>query len=644
MKQLDDTPACAATPASISPEFNSGDDFVEENASGYRERSANSQSYLPELDPDDPAIAPFFHSARMAPLADDELKLYEVGRGYHDLPAEVGLITALLVEPERVIKMIANDLSSEMFFDARNRAICEAIIELLAAGAPVNRNSVVSHLKTIQSDADHQGHLDRLCRVSYNPRHVGIYMARLKEAERYRGGETYAHYAFNEPFCAFLFRLQVGLIKCVAGAWYHYDAGVWKETSRHQFRPAAVRVIHPRHRQAKRFTQVLDYVESAYQVPASTLCGAYKRVGGRVLVNVDNGVLEVDPNGTVALRAHSPDHHFTLKVPTPYLPAATCPVFKQLVRQALPDPRDRLLLRAFAGYLLLPGCELEAALVCFGSGGSGKSTTWEAIKSVLGTSLCGSATLEQLCQSSGYTLPTIRNKMLNLGAEVSSKEVDESTNFKLLVSGEGLIARQIYCAPEEFSSACKLVFLSNNMPFLRAGSDAEERRLRILPFNHKPAKNDTSLKARVAAEAPGVLNWMLQGLIHVLRRGAIPAGGTAAKKALAVFRQYNNPVNTFVAECCRLDPQVSVAKDTLREAFREWCDDNGYSAQKLGDYFFRILKQRFGVEPARPIVNGKKVPHLTGLCLADTADDQRASMGARIREVLERKKQTGQPK
>ena len=644
MKQLDDTPACAATPSSISPEFNSGDEFVEENPSGYRKQSAFSQSYLPELNPNDPGIASFFHSARMTPLANEELKLSEVGRDYHDLPAEVGLLTALLVEPKYVIKRIANDLSSESFYDIRNWEVCNAIVELFAEGTTVNRDAVVLHLQKTDAETDYLTHLNRLCQVSYNPLHVVAYMHRLKEAERYRGGETYARYGFNEPFSSFLFRIRVGPIKCVGTIWHRYDAGVWKETSRHEFRPAAMRSIHPRHRQAKRLTQVLDYVESACQVPAGALCGAYKRVGGHILINVDNGVLKIATDGTVNFGPHSPDHHFTLKIPTPYLPSATCPVFRRLIRESLPDSRDRLLLRAFAGYLLLPSCELETALVCFGSGGTGKSTTWEAIKNVFGPDLCGSASLEQLCQPSGYTLPTIRKKMLNLGAEASSKETDESSNFKLLVSGEGMVARQIYCAPEEFSSVCKLVFLSNNMPFFRAGSDAEERRLRILPFNQQPARKDTSLKAKVATEAPGVLNWMLQGLIYVLRRGAIPTGGAAAKQALGTFRQFNNPVESFVSARCRLDPRASVKKSILRDEFSDWCDENGHNALKLGDYFFRLLQQRYGVKPSKPTVNGKRVPHLSGLSLIDLEAEEPSGMRSEVLEAVEQAKRAGQAK
>ena len=62
----------------------------------------------------------------------------------------------------------------------------------------------------------------------------------------------------------------------------------------------------------------------------------------------------------------------------------------------------------------------------------------------------------------------------------------------------------------------------------------------------------------------------------------------------------------------------------------------------MGDYFFRILKQRFGVEPTRPTIKGKKVPHLSGLCLVDPVDDQQAAFRARMMEALGRRAQAGQ--
>ena len=279
MKPANGSPDGAAILVSISPKLNLGDDPAKTDGSSAGELAVYDQPYMPELDPADPAIAPFLHSARMKPLANDELKLRDVGRKYHDLPAELGFLCALLDEPDYVSKKFMNDLSSEVFYDERNREILQAVLELLAAGAPINRATVVAHLQAADPAADYGTHLDLVCRLTYNPDHVKEYMRRLKVAERYRGGETYARYGFNEPFSAFLFRLRVGQIKCVAGVWHHYRAGVWEARSRHEFRPAAMRSIHPRHREAKRFTQVLDYVESAYQVQAGTLCGAYKRVG-----------------------------------------------------------------------------------------------------------------------------------------------------------------------------------------------------------------------------------------------------------------------------------------------------------------------------------------------------------------------------
>ena len=91
----------------------------------------------------------------------------------------------------------------------------------------------------------------------------------------------------------------------------------------------------------------------------------------------------------------------------------------------------------------------------------------------MGTSLCGKASLEELCKTSGYSLPTIRDKMLNLGTELNGTEIEESSNFKKLVSGEGMLARQIYCEPGEMVTTCKLVFLTNNLPRFKYGTDAE---------------------------------------------------------------------------------------------------------------------------------------------------------------------------
>ena len=76
--------------------------------------------------------------------------------------------------------------------------------------------------------------------------------------------------------------------------------------------------------------------------------------------------------------------------------------------------------------------------------------------------------------------------MLNLGSELAGTEIETSATFKKLVSGESVEAREIYGRPEEIRSTCKLLFLTNLLPRFRQGTNAEERRLRLLHFDKEP--------------------------------------------------------------------------------------------------------------------------------------------------------------
>lgn len=330
------------------------------------------------------------------------------------MPAEVGLLSAILADPVETYDEVAKHLSSESFHDKKNRDIVLVVLYLMCHDKEVARAAILERLQDVDPGANNDTHLDLVYRVKHNPVAVHAYARRLAKAARVRGGETYCRYGFSEAFCAFLFRLRTSRIICVGEVWYLYGGGVWKQKSRHKFRPGALAVIHPYQQQAKRVSAVLDYVDSACQAEENILCGACKRVDGFILLNVVNGVVEVPVDGDVErLRAHSPDDGFTLQLPTFYDSLAPCPNFTATLTAALPDEEDRRLLQVFAGSVLYPGCEHETALVCFGPGGTGKSTIlYDGIRSVLGEALGGSVELEELCRSASYSLPSLRMKLL----------------------------------------------------------------------------------------------------------------------------------------------------------------------------------------------------------------------------------------
>lgn len=550
---------------------------------------------------------------------DESVQFRKEGTNFAYPNTELALLSACINRP-KVLRLVCDTLSTEHFHDPHNNILIRAVLYLENAGVPVNPATVIGHLKATLEHFNEEwiAHVNQCAAASYNPKHIRGYIRQLQRAARLRGGDTYCEHTYSESFCASLLQMRLPPCKCVRGDWFEYGNGAWTKTAKDIYRTLALAVIHPYQRQAKRITDVLNHVESALQVSESIFSGAYKRPDGRILINVNNGTLEVDPLGKLTFRQHDPADYFTLKLAADYDPNARCELFDNTLTYALPDEEDRRLYQVFAGSVLMPSCEHEAALVCYGPGETGKSTLAETIGAVLGKELCGSCGLEELCKSGSYSLPTLKRKMLNLGSELEGTEIETSANFKKLVSGEQFSAREIYGRPEEMQTHCKLLFLTNHLPRFRGGTNAEERRLRILHFDREVVQKDPQLKSKLKAETSGVLNWMLEGLAWLLQNNYVPYGGDKAHELFAEFQQSNDPVRAFLVDCCQFDNSSSIAKHELFAAFKEWCEARGRKADKLENMFYKGLHQRYQVKTTRrKIVNKGREYWFEGVRLRD---------------------------
>ena len=304
---------------------------------------------------------------------------------------------------------------------------------------------------------------------------------------------------YQEAAAVVLALEQMPPIKTVGRTWYAYEGGVWRTTNHHIFRPIALCVQDEESRSDYRAGQILRHIESSSQVHENTLRSFYMMDGDTVVLNAANGIVRVAPEGKVVLSKHDPGLNFTRQLEAGYDTLARCPTFSRVLKEALPDDDDRALLQHFVGSTLLPSCKYEAALVCYGPGGTGKGTIAEPIASIFGTELVERIGMSNICDPKGYYLPKLKHVALNLGTELDALEVSESGNFKLLVSGEPIDVRPIYGAPFTMSTTAKLWFLSNNMPRFKQGTDAEQRRMRFLRFDKKPAAKVVGLRDKIKA-------------------------------------------------------------------------------------------------------------------------------------------------
>jgi putative DNA primase/helicase len=95
-----------------------------------------------------------------------------------------------------------------------------------------------------------------------------------------------------------------------------------------------------------------------------------------------------------------------------------------------------------------------------------------------------------------------------------------------------------------------------------------ERRMRVVPFNVKPAVVDPTLKDRLVEEYPAILRWMLDGCLawQAERVGWCER----VRNASTEYFEDQNPLGSWIAERCVVDPAASGVSSDLHADFSMW--------------------------------------------------------------------------
>ncbi len=387
------------------------------------------------------------------------------------------------------------------------------------------------------------------------------------------------------------------MVYTTGDTWRVFDGTRWERIAGpERFLPLALQLLARLSEDtACRARDLISHIGAASQT-TQTWRGAYAfDTGGAVLLNLSNGILRVTKD-KIELGPHDWKQGFTLTIPTPWEPQVEAPAFIATLSAAMPDADDRELFRLFAGSILEPSARLEAGLAVFGPSGTGKSTLVnDGIAEAVGGPAAGTVSrvsMRQLCDPKSYSLPSLEFSLVNIITEGDALEVEESGNFKSIVSGEPIECREIYGKPRVIVTTAKLLLATNALPRFRNGTDAEGRRLRLLNFDQVPATPDPELKHRIHAEGPGILRWMVGALQDVICLRDMPRGGASAKQVTDRFALSNDSLGCFLKQECTLEPAGWTGRTELLGAFDEFAYSHGFSSDN-SVWFFRKLFDRF---------------------------------------------------
>ena len=393
--------------------------------------------------------------------------------------------------------------------------------------------------------------------------------------------------------------------------------------------------LEPYEADKSKITNIIDALSDPCPLQAEPPCWLDGRTepDPRNLVAFPNGVLDVNAyirDGTTELAPLSPLFFTFGSFPYPFDPAAGCPLWERFISEVLPDdPKKRMLVQEWAGYLILPDTSHQKLMVFNGPSGSGKTTLLHGLLAMLGSKQVCHPSLAGLGQEFG--LAQVVGK---LAAFVGDAELDRSANkgriMERLKEMTGSVhpileVRRMQIAETPMHLFARITIACNDLPDLPDSGGALPRRTLALHFTERfeseSRKPDRQLPDKLAKEAPGILNWALVGLERLRRQGyfTIPASSEALAKK---FASNASPLSQFVEECCEVGSDKTSAEETMYAAWRNWAREHGLGPGmrlKFGHNLKNIITT---VRQVIDVRDGKKVGGFLGIGLTKDAKDQ----------------------
>lgn len=266
---------------------------------------------------------------------------------------------------------------------------------------------------------------------------------------------------------------------------------------------------------------------------------------------------------------------------THYDPDAKCPEFMKFLEGIFQGDRDLI---AFAqravGYSLTGSIDEQCLFMLIGEGANGKSTFVDVLASLMGSYLTAAATSTVTAggrQGVGDDIVDLMGHRFISVSETEDGQQLAEAKIKQMTGGDRLKGRPLFGQYIDVELIGKIWLATNNLPNISGQDHGIWRRIMVLPFNRtfQPEEQDKSLKVKLLAELPGILNWAIEGCLEWQRTGLCPPD--LVKEQVQLYRSSQDSVALFVEARCKLDIEASSASSDLYESYVSWCKSRGAS-------------------------------------------------------------------
>lgn len=301
----------------------------------------------------------------------------------------------------------------------------------------------------------------------------------------------------------------------------------------------------------------------------------------------------IDPV-TLTVEPFTKEHYATWALDVDYDPAATCPLWLELLDDYFPDQSAEergkrvTLLQEYTGTMLLDRLPkaLKRGLVVLGASDTGKSVLLRILSGLLTDSPISTPLSEVVgphgLQEFMRRAPWVLDEAFDIGVWHLSSKV------KAIIAREplGINPKNAPMITMRINAPC--LFGTNHPPTFKENTSAMTNRLLIVTLRRVFEKGNyigVAAKARAInpawepfdlildQERPGLLNWALAGLQRVLKRGNF-IDTDEGLAALTEMKLEANPVAGFVRSCIDFDKTSMMTTVDFYAAFTGWREEN----------------------------------------------------------------------
>lgn len=293
---------------------------------------------------------------------------------------------------------------------------------------------------------------------------------------------------------------------------------------------------------------------------------------------------------------HDPERFNLSALPFAYDPDAPCPNWQAFLDSSLPGDREaHEFLAEWFGYVLSGRTDRHKIAVLIGPPRCGKGILSRTLKAMVGADGWAAPTLARL--GGNFGMESLIGKSLAVMGDVrwTSKHVIEAVPVMLGISGEdGFSVPRKNREDWIGKLGTRLMLMSNDAPAFNDASGALAGRMVYASFQRSfLGHEDLELESRLMQELPGILNWALDGLDRLNKRGYFTQSSNSLELRAEVDRD-SAPIAAWVDDRCVLDPTAEFSLNALLDSYKTWLAEEHLAFAPSLNRMSRELRSAFG--------------------------------------------------